>query len=79
MKQYFTNSDNPYTQYFMKRYKTEPEFRKRVIQSVIKYSKKHRPEINKKDRTRYAKRTPEQIKARAEKLRIMRQKGLWKK
>ena len=58
----------------MKRYREDPEFRKIMIKAVGKYQKNNRGKINKANRRRYAKRTPQQIKKRKTYLKKLRSK-----
>lgn len=56
----------------MKRYRKDPEFRKMMIKAVGKWQKNNREKVNKANRKRYAKRTPQQINKRKKYLKKFR-------
>jgi len=58
----------------MKRYREDPEFRKRMINAVAKYQKQNREKVNATNRKRYAKRTTQQINKRKRYLKKLRSK-----
>lgn len=55
-----------------KRYRTDSDFRERVLRQSRKYAHEHPDEVNKTAKIRYANRTPKQIKARKEYLKRRR-------
>lgn len=65
--------------YYNDRYQRDPEYRKSRIAWSLKWSKKHRKQINAGNRRRYAKRTPQQIKKQKLHLKKMRASGKWKR
>lgn len=56
----------------MKRYREDPEFRKKLIKAVSIYQKNNREKINVTNRKRYAKRTTQQINRRKRYLKKLR-------
>jgi len=68
-----------YIKYYKKRYKNEPEYRKRVIGYVTAWAKRNRGKINRTNRKKYANRTQQQIKKRQQHLKKMRTLGRWKR
>jgi len=62
------------TKYYRDKYRNNPEYRKKRIQSSCKWEKNHRPQVNEANRKLYAKRTPQQIQARKLYLKKLRAK-----
>lgn len=60
------------------KYRNDAEYRKKQLIASTNWNKTHREQLNKKSKERYAKRTPEQIKQRQQKLKKMRALGKWK-
>ncbi len=52
------------TKYYRDKYRNNPDYRKKRIKFSCDWQKNNRPQVNEGNRERYAKRTPEKIKAR---------------
>ncbi len=56
--------ESSYQKYQKDRYRQDPEFRKMMLKASHEWQKKHREQVNKANRKRYANRTPQQIRKR---------------